>query len=57
MYGHRDVAELLLDRGADVGQAMQNGRTALMIARQSGHDEVVELLLSRGAGGAEDIAP
>jgi ankyrin repeat protein len=32
--GHRDVAELLLDRGADVGQATQDGGTALMLACQ-----------------------
>ena len=46
--GHRDVAELLLDRGADVGQANANGLTALMLARHAERDNVVELLLSRG---------
>jgi ankyrin repeat protein len=47
--GHRDVAELLLDRGADVGQARQDGGTALMSACQNGNGDVVELLLDRGA--------
>jgi ankyrin repeat protein len=47
--GHRDVAELLLDRGADVGQAQQGGWTALMLARAKAHADVIELLLSRGA--------
>jgi ankyrin repeat protein len=47
--GHRDVAELLLDRGADVRQAQQGGWTALMLARATAHADVIELLLSRGA--------
>ena len=46
--GHRDVAELLLDRGADVGQANNDGTTALMLARLAERGDVVELLLSRG---------
>ena len=47
--GHCGVAELLLDRGADVGQAKQGGDTALTMAYHSGHRNVAELLLSRGA--------
>jgi hypothetical protein len=47
--GHRDVAELLLDRGADVGQAKQDGTTALILACEKGHRDVAELLLDRGA--------
>jgi len=46
--GHRDVAELLLDRGSVVGQADKYGWTALMIARHAKRGDVVELLLSRG---------
>ena len=47
--GHRAVAELLLDRDADVGQARQDGTTALMYACQNGHRDVANLLLDRGA--------
>jgi ankyrin repeat protein len=47
--GYHDVAELLLDRGADVGQADEDGWTALMRACQNGHRDVAELLLDRGA--------
>ena len=46
--GHRDVAELLLDQGANVGQANADGLTALMLARHAERGDVVELLLSRG---------
>jgi ankyrin repeat protein len=52
--GHRDVAELLLDRGAEVGQASQDGLTALMMwACTNGHRDVAELLLDRGAGASK----
>jgi hypothetical protein len=48
--GHREVAELLLDWGADVHKrADKNGRTALIIAALHGRCEVVDLLLARGA--------
>ena len=49
LKGHLDVAELLLDRGADVGQANTYGVTALMAACQDGHRDVAALLLDRGA--------
>ena len=49
LKGHLDVAELLLDRGADVGQANTYGVTALMAACQEGHRDVAALLLDRGA--------
>jgi hypothetical protein len=47
--GHHDVVELLLDRGAGVGLALENGHTALMGACHGGHRDVAELLLDRGA--------
>lgn len=49
--GHRDIAEFLLDAGADVN-AMSRGEnafTALTGAVAGGHAEVVELLVDRGA--------
>ena len=47
--GHREVANLLLDQGADVGQARKDGMTALLMACYGGHRDVAELLLDRGA--------
>ena len=46
--GHRDVVELLLDRGADINIRWDFGRTALHEAAIYGRASVVELLLSRG---------
>ena len=47
--GHRDEAERLIDRDANVNQVDEHGTTALMIACQNGHNGVAELLLDRGA--------
>ncbi len=50
-FGHREVAEHLLDRGADLHAVSKNGmsNTPLHAAVANGKREVVELLLSRGA--------
>lgn len=51
-YGHPDIAELLLDAGAEVDartQADEGARTPLHDAYESGNDDVTEVLLSRGA--------
>ena len=47
--GHERVAELLLQRGAEVNLQNSDGWTALMQAAINGHERVVELLLQRGA--------
>ena len=49
--GHVEVARLLVDSGADIHKAMENGNTALKIARQQGHNAIVKLLLAAGARG------
>ena len=47
--GHKDVAKLLLDSGAEPNMAAQNGKTPLYYAAFEGHKDVVKLLLDRGA--------
>uniref|UniRef100_A0A6I8N677 Uncharacterized protein n=1 Tax=Ornithorhynchus anatinus TaxID=9258 RepID=A0A6I8N677_ORNAN len=47
--GHAAVVELLLDLGAAVDHACNQGATALGIAAQEGHADVVRALLERGA--------
>ena len=37
-FVHRGVTEALIKAGADVDQAMPDGRTPLMIAAQGGHE-------------------
>lgn len=46
--GHADIAEILIDHGADVNTAL-GGRTALDLASQKGQTKLVELLLAKGA--------
>ena len=51
--GHRNIVELLLDKGADI-ESMDYlftgvGSTTLFEAVRMGHKDVVELLLQRGA--------
>ena len=47
--GHRDTAQLLCERGADVNAKDKEGNTALQLAAQIGYRAVVELLLKQGA--------
>jgi uncharacterized protein len=44
-----EVMKLLLDRGANIDDRDNRGRTALMIAAELNHAAVVDLLLTRGA--------
>ena len=59
--GHQDMAEYLLDQGADVGAKWSWGRSVLFEASFYAHWETVELLLSRGAdvgeADAEGLTP
>jgi ankyrin repeat protein len=47
--GHRDVAEYLLDRGADINWVGWDDLTPLDVAQRSGATDVVEWLLTLGA--------
>ena len=47
--GHEAVAQLLLQHGADVAAARNDGRTALMCAAEGGHEAVAQLLLQHRA--------
>ena len=47
--GHRDTAQLLYERGADVNAKDKEGRTALHLAAQMGNIVIVECLLKQGA--------
>ena len=46
-HGRLDLAQLLLDAGADVNVQDEDGSTALMCASEHGHVELVQLLLSQ----------
>ncbi len=46
--GHAEVASLLLEKGADVNQAMNDGASPLCIAVEKNHAEVTSLLSRRG---------
>lgn len=49
LRGHRDVADLLLQRGADIDARGNDRATPIDDACFKGHKDVVELLISRGA--------
>jgi ankyrin repeat protein len=48
-YGHVEVVDLLLDRGAKIEATDDLNQTALMAAAEYGQSDVVRLLLDRGA--------
>ena len=48
-YDHAEVAELLLDKRAQVDLPSANGSTAMIMACRKGHMKVVEMLHKRGA--------
>lgn len=46
LLGHLEVVKLLIDYGADVNGATQEGWSALDLAVKYGHMEIVEILKS-----------
>ncbi|MCY4328525.1 MAG: ankyrin repeat domain-containing protein [Endozoicomonadaceae bacterium] len=48
-YGHINITEYLLDKGAAIDQHLSNGITPLMYAAGWGHEELFMLLIIRGA--------
>lgn len=49
LYGKRESAALLIERGADLNARLADGTTALATAAHFGHQNVVALLLEKGA--------
>lgn len=49
VYGHFELARLLIEAGADIEGKTKNGYTALHLAAQYGHRLIIDLLLERGA--------
>ena len=48
-YGHNEIAELLIENGADVSAKSLKGLTPLHYAAANGHKEIAELLIAKGA--------
>jgi ankyrin repeat protein len=47
--GHPEVAQLLIEEGADVNAKNKQGNTALKLALRERHPEVVKMLREAGA--------
>ena len=48
-FGHRHIAELLLDAGADINMRSTGGELAVRWAQKQGHQHIVALLFERGS--------
>ena len=47
--GQKEIAQLLIDKGADVNSKANDETTGLIFASMFGHKEIVQLLIARGA--------
>ena len=53
--GHVDLANLLIERGANLEEVNDEGYTPLMEAAREGHEEMVALLLAHGKAAKASI--
>jgi ankyrin repeat protein len=49
LMGHKETAQALLDRGAEIDSRAEDGRTPLMLAASKGNTNLVEFFLHAGA--------
>ena len=45
--GHKEMVEMLIEKGADVNTKSNDGKTALALASQWGRKEIAAILLSK----------
>ena len=53
--GHKEIAELLIEKGADVNAKNERSWTPLHIAARSGHEEIADLLRKHGGKTGEEL--
>ena len=46
--GHKSIVEMLIDKGANINHAKNNGVTPLFIAAENGHKDIVEIFINKG---------
>ena len=49
MANRKDVAKILLEKGANANVKMSDGETCLMYALDDGREEIAKMLLEKGA--------
>ena len=54
-HGHKEIAELLIDKGADVNAKDEHGEAPLLYAILNGHKELANLLRKHGAKTGEEL--
>ena len=54
LCGHIDIAQLLLDNGANINMTDDRGDSALTLACEHGHVDIMHLLIDRGANVVRD---